>query len=104
MAENKSKSKGIKTSVELAQLLELSSSDAIEIEFRAKIVKKISEAVDRHSLTHAAVAQVAHTSRTRVTAILNGNITGISTDLLLRLLYSLGFRAEIRFKAIRLVA
>ena len=41
----------------------------------------------------------SRTSRTRVTAILNRNTKAVSTDLLLRILYSLGYTAKITFKA-----
>ena len=36
--------------------------------------------------------------RTRVTAIMNRNTMQISTDLLLRVLYALGYRARITFQ------
>jgi DNA-binding LacI/PurR family transcriptional regulator len=44
------------------------------------------------------VARLAGTSRTRVTAILNRNTKDISTDLMLRVLYALGYTAKVRFK------
>ncbi len=50
------------------------------------------------NLTHAQVAGLARTSRTRITAILNRNTKAVSTDLLLRVLYSLGYTAKITFK------
>jgi len=39
------------------------------------------------------------TSRSRVTAIMNRNTKDISTDLLLRVLYALGYTAKVTFKA-----
>jgi hypothetical protein len=44
------------------------------------------------------VARLARTSRTRITAIMNRNTKDISTDLLLRVLYALGYTAKIRFQ------
>jgi len=44
------------------------------------------------------VARLAHTSRTRVTAILNRNTHDISTDLMLRVLGSLGVQAKLQFR------
>jgi hypothetical protein len=41
---------------------------------------------------------LARTSRTRVTAIMNRNTKNISTDLLLRVLYALGYTAKISFE------
>jgi plasmid maintenance system antidote protein VapI len=48
-------------------------------------------------MTHAQVAEAAETGRTRITAILNGNTTHVSTDLMLRVLAALGYRAKISF-------
>ncbi len=47
------------------------------------------------SRTHAEVAQRGGSSRTRVTAILNGNLDNVSTDLLIRLLGALGYRVRV---------
>jgi predicted XRE-type DNA-binding protein len=43
------------------------------------------------------VAKLAGTSRSRMTAILNGGLVDISTDLLLRILASLGVRVKPTF-------
>jgi predicted XRE-type DNA-binding protein len=80
---------------ELARVLDLDPEDAIEIEVRSSLVDRIAAAVAERRLTHAQVAKLAHTSRTRVTAILNRNTEGVSTDLLLRILGRLGYRARI---------
>ncbi len=82
---------------ELAEALGLSPADGPEIELRSELNSKIAEIVRRKTLTHAEVAQLAKTSRTRITAILNRNTSNVSTDLLLRVLYALGYRAKIRF-------
>jgi predicted XRE-type DNA-binding protein len=83
---------------ELADVLGLTSSDSIEIEFRSDLNDKIIETVKRKGLTHEQVATLAHTSRTRITAIMNRNTHDISTDLLLRVMGSLGVYAKIQFK------
>jgi predicted XRE-type DNA-binding protein len=80
---------------ELARVLDLDPEDAIEIEVRSSLVDRIVAAVTERRLTHAQVARLAHTSRTRITAILNRNTEGVSTDLLLRILGRLGYRARI---------
>jgi predicted XRE-type DNA-binding protein len=80
---------------ELVRALALDPEDALEIEVRSSLVDKITAAVAKRRLTHAQVAKLAHTSRTRITAILNRNTDGVSTDLLLRILGRLGFRARI---------
>jgi predicted XRE-type DNA-binding protein len=87
-----------RNAAELAKALDLSPSDGTEIELRSTLNSKISEIVRRKGLTHAQVARLARTSRTRVTAIMNRNTKDISTDLLLRVLYALGYTAKLTFK------
>jgi predicted XRE-type DNA-binding protein len=84
---------------ELAALLGLSPADGLEIEIRSELNDKIIEVVRKRGLTRDQVARLAHTSRTRVTAILNRNTQDISTDLMLRVLASLGLRAKLQFKS-----
>ena len=81
---------------ELAETLGLSPADGAEIELRSELNSKIAEIVRRRGLTHAEVARLAKTSRTRITAILNRNTKSVSTDLLLRVLYALGYTAKLR--------
>jgi predicted XRE-type DNA-binding protein len=83
---------------ELAKMLGLTPADGMEIEFRSDLNDKIIEVVSKKGLTHADVAQLARTSRTRITAILNRNTQDISTDLMLRVLASLGVQAKLQFK------
>lgn len=83
---------------DLAKTLGLSPADGAEIALRSELNSKIVKIVQRKGLTHAQVARLAGTSRTRVTAILNRNTQDVSTDLLLRVLYSLGYTAKITFQ------
>ncbi len=83
---------------ELAKALGLTPADGLEIEIRSDLNDKIIEVVNQRRLTHSQVAKLASTSRTRVTAILNRNTHDISTDLLLRVVASLGVQARLRFK------
>jgi predicted XRE-type DNA-binding protein len=87
-----------RTAEQLAKALGLTPADGAEIELRSALNSKIIDAVHRKGLTHAQVARLARTSRTRVTGIMNRNTKNISTDLLLRLLYALGYTAKISFK------
>ena len=82
---------------DLARALDLTEADRQTMEIQMRIAEEIMREADRQGLTHAAIARLAGTSRTRVTAILNGNLDQISTDLLLRILSSLGIRAKIEF-------
>ena len=93
----KNKSNVARSAMELAEILGLSPADGLEIEIRSDLNDKIVQVIERRGLTHAQVAKLAHTSRTRVTALVNRNTADISTDLMLRILSALGVRAKIRF-------
>lgn len=95
---NRKKRVVTRTVGELAKALGLSPGDGAEIELRVDLNAKIVEEVKRRGLTHVEVARRAKTSRTRVTAILNRNTRDVSTDLLLRVLYALGWTARVRFE------
>jgi predicted XRE-type DNA-binding protein len=82
---------------DLAKLLDLDDADAHCIEVRAQLLARITQEVSRQKLTHAAAAKRCATSRSRMTAILNGNIRGSSTDLMLRIASRLGLQARIVF-------
>ena len=94
----------VRSPFEIAEALGLDKEDAIAMEFRARLNVKIIELVKKNGLTHKEVAKRAGASRTRVTAILNGHTMGISTDFLLRIIYSLGVRTAPTFYPIGLAA
>jgi predicted XRE-type DNA-binding protein len=87
-----------RSAAELAEILGLSPADAMEIEIRSDLNDKIIEVVKKKKLTHAQVAKLAKTSRTRVTAIMNRNTKDISADLMLRILAAMGVHAKIHFR------
>jgi len=82
---------------DLAQILDLPPAAEAEIALRSELNDKVIEIVRKTGLTHDQVAKLARTSRSRVTAILNRNTKDVSTDLLLRIITSLGYRAKITF-------
>lgn len=84
-----------KTPEDVAKVLGLSVADAREWQVQHALLKKLKEIVEREKLTHAEVAARAGTSRTRVTAILNDNLEHVSSDLLIRILGSLGYRVNV---------
>jgi predicted XRE-type DNA-binding protein len=94
----KKKSIITKNETELAELLGLSASDGLEIKIRSDLNDKIIAVVLKKGLTHAQVAKLAKTSRTRITALLNRNTKDISTDLMLRVIAALGVQAKIVFE------
>jgi len=83
---------------ELAEVLGLADADRVALEVQLELTERIALEVRRLDITHANLARLAGTSRPRVTAILNGNLEGVSTDLLLRLLAALKVRVELRFR------
>ena len=79
----------------LAEALGLSATDAKEWQVQYELLKRLKAIVRREKITHAEIAKRAGTSRTRVTAILNDNLEHVSSDLLIRMLVSLGYRVRI---------
>ena len=88
----------VRTAEELGRALGLSMADTAEIEFRSELTVALAKIIQAGQLTHADIAKGAGTSRTRVTAIANGNTHGVSTDVLIRVLAATGYRAELRVK------
>jgi len=87
-----------KTAEDLGRALGLSPAETGEMEFRSELTCALAKIIRKEKLTHAEIAKRAGTSRTRVTAIANGNTQGISTDLLIRVLSATGYRAELRVR------
>lgn len=79
----------------LAGALGLPVSEAKEWRVQHALLSRLKEIVRAESLTHAAVARRSGTSRTRITAILNDDLEHVSTDLLIRILVSLGYHVRV---------
>ena len=94
---SKNKTLVARNSKELAGVLGLTEADRTAREIQLELVEQIGVEVRRAGMTHARLAELAGASRPRVTAILNGNLDGVSTDLLLRILAALGVRVRLRF-------
>ena len=84
-----------RTPEELAGALGLPAVAAKEWQVQHVLLKRLKEVARRQKITHAEIAKRAGTSRTRVTAILNDDLEHVSTDLLIRLLASLGYRVKV---------
>lgn len=87
-----------KNAKELAVALGFDETVGLEFEIRSSLNDKIIETVVNRGLTHAQVARLAKTSRTRVTALMNRQSKQVSTDLMLRILGAIGVHAKIQFK------
>ena len=84
-----------KTVEEIAKALGLSSAEGAELAFRSELNSRIIKIVKRNKITHAQLAKLVGSSRTRMTALLNRNISDVSTDLMLRVLSALGYKAKV---------
>lgn len=85
----------VKTPEVLARTLGLSGVEAQEWQVQHALLKRLRQIVRDEALTHAEIARRGGSSRTRVTAILNGNLDHVSSDLLIRLLAALGYRVKV---------
>jgi predicted XRE-type DNA-binding protein len=86
-----------RTAEELAEVLDLDPAEVLVWDVRIQLANRIAQEVARQKLTHAQAAKLAGTSRSRMTTIVNGGLVDISTDLLLRILASLGVRVKPTF-------
>jgi predicted XRE-type DNA-binding protein len=93
----KSKFASASNARERAKALGLAPAGAVEMEVRSCLDDKIIAVVGQVGLTHAQAVKLCSASRSRMTAILNRNTQGASTDLLLRILARLGYRAKVTF-------
>lgn len=93
-----------KTPEQLARVLGLSPQHAETWKIQSELQKKIVQIVKKDKLTHAALAKLAGTSRTRITAILNNNLDEVSTDLLIRIVRAAGYKVDIQVSKEKLAA
>jgi predicted XRE-type DNA-binding protein len=84
-----------RTPEELARVPGLSKLDAREWQVQQVLQKRLKDIARRSGITHQEIAKRAGTSRTRVTAILNDDLNHVSSDLLIRILASLGYRVRV---------
>ena len=89
-----------RTPEDLARALGLSAAHAKEWQVQYALLKKLKDIVRTRKLKHAEIARLAGTSRTRVTAILNDKLDHVSSDLLIRVLASLGYRVKIMIQRV----
>ena len=74
--------------------LGLANSD--ELLIKAELVRQISNLIDARKLTQIESAKILGIDQTKVSALLNGRLSGFSTDRLFRFLNALGNDVEIR--------
>jgi predicted XRE-type DNA-binding protein len=79
----------------IADALGLPRVAAEEWQFQHVLLARLKEIARRQKLTHLEIAKRAGTSRTRVTSILNNDLEHVSSDLMIRILASLGYRVKV---------
>ena len=84
-----------KTPEQLAGAVNLSATEAEEWEVQHTLLRRLQEIVRKHKFTHGEIAKRCGSSRTRVTAIVNDDLEHVSTDLLIRILASLGYGVKV---------
>ena len=84
----------VKTAKDLVQNLSLTPLQGAVLAFRYELNSQIIKIVKNKKVTHARLAKLTGSSRTRMTALLNHNISDISTDLMLRVLSALGYKIK----------
>lgn len=84
-----------KSAAELAEVLGLPAAEGREWQVQHALAGRLREIVRRQKYTHAEIARRSGSSRTRVTAILNGDLEHVSTDLLIRILAGLGYKVKV---------
>jgi hypothetical protein len=83
------------TPEELAGHLDIPRAADKEWQVQHVLLKRLKEIAGREGITHAEIARRVGTSRTRVTAILNDDAEHVSSDLLIRIIGSLGYRIKV---------
>jgi len=81
---------------EICKILKIPFSEAPRIEIRVELVSGIRRAIERGKLTQAQAAAKAKVGRTVITAIMNGNLSSISTDRLIDIAHNLGLRVHLK--------
>ena len=84
-----------RTPEQLARALGLPPGAAREWQVQHALLKRLKDIARAQKITHGEIARRASTSRTRVTAILNDDLQHVSSDLLIRILASLGYRVKV---------
>lgn len=85
---------------EIAEILGLDRSVAIEWQVRHEITNRIIGVFESSNLTITELAKRAETSRARITRILKGDTSDISLDVLFRVLGALGQQVKLNFSKV----
>ncbi len=97
MRTNRKKNSGAKGTRELAEMLGIeSSADIALMGYKATLSEMASKAIADSGLTINEIVEKSSVARSKVSAIKNGALSGMSTDLFLKVITATG--AKIAFK------
>ena len=89
-----------KTPHDLAKSLGLTLSDVVEWEVRHSLTQKIIQTFNKSSYTTAQIVKDSGISRAHITKILKDDTSGISLDILFRVLGAIGQKVKLDFKKV----
>lgn len=98
--KTKSKKTGLKSSKEIAAALGIDSPvDVALMEYKAHLSGLAAKAIDASGLTVNELVKRSQVARSKVSAIKNGALAGISCDLFLKVIAAAGGKVTFRLAA-----
>jgi predicted XRE-type DNA-binding protein len=67
-------------------------------ELKSRLTKEIIKSISLNELTHQELAGLSGVPRSAITGIVNGSLQKVTLDRLLRILFSLGLKIEVKIK------
>ena len=84
---------------DLSVSLGLSKERGQLAELKSRLTKEIIKFIEVNELTHQELANLSGVPRSAITGIINGSLQKVTLDRLLRVLFSLGLKIEMKIKA-----
>lgn len=98
--KTKSRKAGLKNSKEIADALGLDSPvDVALMEYKAHLSELAAKAIESSGLTVNELVKRSRVARSKVSAIKNGALAGISSDLFLKVIAAAGGKVTFRLAA-----
>lgn len=82
----------------LADMLGINQSRALEAVIKAELIAAVIKAVKKKELTHEILAERSGLPRSAVTGILSGSVQKVTINRVLRLVEAAGLTAEVRVR------
>lgn len=83
---------------DLAVSLGVSKERGQLAELKSRLTKEIKKFIELNELTHQELADLSGVPRSAITGIINGSLQKVTLDRLLRVLFSLGVKIEMKIK------